>query len=174
MKSLGVKSYRMSLSWSRLIPSGRKGGAVNPKGVEFYNNVINELLKAGISPVVTLYHWDMPQANQDAYKVGAVVLLGALLLLDKGSTASLRPPGDQAAGSALRDAPAAALPNCLTSPHHHHTSTPLPTHPPPPPPPPQKNHPFPARACWAPPSSRTSTTLPTPRSASSATASRSG
>jgi hypothetical protein len=69
MKSLGVKSYRMSISWSRLIPSGRKGGAVNPKGLEFYNNVINELLKAGISPAVTLYHWDMPQANQDAYKV---------------------------------------------------------------------------------------------------------
>ena len=82
MKSLGVKNNRFSISWSRLIPSGRKGGAVNPKGVEFYNNVINEMLKQGIAPAATLYHWDLPQANQDAYKVpgpfGALGILGGL------------------------------------------------------------------------------------------------
>jgi hypothetical protein len=54
MKSLGIKNFRFSISWSRLIPSGRKGGAVNAKGVEFYNNLINEMLKNGISPAVTL------------------------------------------------------------------------------------------------------------------------
>jgi beta-glucosidase/6-phospho-beta-glucosidase/beta-galactosidase len=68
MKSLGIKNYRFSISWSRLIPSGRKGGAVNQKGADFYNSLINELLKNGVSPAVTLYHWDLPQANQDAYK----------------------------------------------------------------------------------------------------------
>ncbi|KIY94314.1 beta-glucosidase, putative [Monoraphidium neglectum] len=68
MKSLGVKNYRFSISWSRLVPSGRKGGAVNQKGVDFYNALINELLKNGIAPAATLYHWDLPQANQDAYE----------------------------------------------------------------------------------------------------------
>jgi beta-glucosidase/6-phospho-beta-glucosidase/beta-galactosidase len=70
MKSLGVKNYRFSISWGRVVPSGRKGGAVNQQGVEFYNNVINEMIRQGIAPAVTLYHWDLPQANQDAYKVG--------------------------------------------------------------------------------------------------------
>ncbi|KAI8476517.1 MAG: glycoside hydrolase superfamily [Monoraphidium minutum] len=68
MKRLGVKNYRFSISWSRLIPSGRKGGAVNQKGADFYNALINELKKNGIAASATLYHWDLPQANQDAYK----------------------------------------------------------------------------------------------------------
>lgn len=68
MKKMGIKNYRFSISWSRLIPSGRKGGAVNQKGLEFYNSLINELIKNGISPAATLYHWDLPQANQDAYE----------------------------------------------------------------------------------------------------------
>ena len=69
MKSLGVKNYRFSISWSRLIPSGRKGGAVNPQGAKFYSDLIDEMLKQGVAPAATLYHWDLPQANQDAYKV---------------------------------------------------------------------------------------------------------
>lgn len=51
----------MSISWSRLIPGGVKGSALNPEGVKFYNNVFEELQKNGIEPAVTLYHWDMPQ-----------------------------------------------------------------------------------------------------------------
>jgi beta-glucosidase/6-phospho-beta-glucosidase/beta-galactosidase len=70
MKSLGVKNYRFSIAWGRIIPSGRKGGAVNQAGVDYYNSVIDEMLKSGVSPAVTLFHWDLPQANQDAYKVG--------------------------------------------------------------------------------------------------------
>lgn len=57
MKELGLNSYRFSLSWSRIIPSE---GVINPKGIEFYNNLINELLANDIKPLVTLYHWDLP------------------------------------------------------------------------------------------------------------------
>ena len=63
MKEIGHNSFRMSISWSRLIPNGQ--GEVNPKAVDFYNNVINELLEAGIEPFVNLYHFDMPLALQE-------------------------------------------------------------------------------------------------------------
>lgn len=68
MRSLGVRNFRMSISWSRLIPTGRKGGAVAPDAVRFYNAVLDELAANFISPAVTLYHWDMPQVLQDAYQ----------------------------------------------------------------------------------------------------------
>lgn len=58
MKECGFTSYRFSLSWSRLIPEADR--KINPKGLEFYNNLINELLAAGITPIITLYHYDMP------------------------------------------------------------------------------------------------------------------
>ncbi len=60
MKDLGLKAYRFSISWSRLIPNG--AGELNPKGVEFYSNLIDELLANGIEPYVTLFHWDYPYA----------------------------------------------------------------------------------------------------------------
>lgn len=63
MKELGVKNYRFSVSWPRIIPNGT--GEVNPKGIEFYSNLVDELLKAGITPYVTLFHWDTPQAVED-------------------------------------------------------------------------------------------------------------
>jgi len=65
MKSLGMKAYRFSIAWPRIIPNGR--GTVNPTGVEFYNLLIDTLLKNGIEPWVTLHHWDLPQALQDEY-----------------------------------------------------------------------------------------------------------
>ena len=58
MRQLGVKAYRLSLSWPRLIPGGT--GAVNQKGVDFYNQLIDELLANKIEPYVTLFHWDYP------------------------------------------------------------------------------------------------------------------
>lgn len=57
MKEIGLKSYRFSISWSRVIPSE---GVVNPEGLVFYNNLVNELKAAGIEPLVRLYHWDLP------------------------------------------------------------------------------------------------------------------
>ncbi len=57
MKELGLKSYRFSIAWPRIMP---EKGKVNPKGIEFYKNLIVELKAANIEPLVTLYHWDMP------------------------------------------------------------------------------------------------------------------
>jgi beta-glucosidase len=60
LKNLGVQTYRMSLSWSRIFPTGK--GPVNPVGLDYYKRVLDELLAAGITPYVTLFHWDLPAA----------------------------------------------------------------------------------------------------------------
>jgi beta-glucosidase len=58
MSSLGIAAYRFSVSWPRVIPGGV--GAINPKGIDFYSRLVDELLAAGIAPTLTLYHWDLP------------------------------------------------------------------------------------------------------------------
>lgn len=63
MKDLGLRSYRFSVAWSRIFPAGT--GTPNPKGLDFYNRVVDELLANNIEPFCTLYHWDLPQALQD-------------------------------------------------------------------------------------------------------------
>lgn len=60
MKQLGLKSYRFSISWPRLLPQGT--GKVNEAGIRFYSDLVDELLAAGIQPCATLYHWDLPLA----------------------------------------------------------------------------------------------------------------
>ncbi len=63
MKALGVKTYRFSIAWPRVFPNGN--GQPNPRGLDFYNHLVDDLLANGIQPFATLYHWDLPQALQD-------------------------------------------------------------------------------------------------------------
>ncbi|GIQ79139.1 GH1 family beta-glucosidase [Bradyrhizobium sp. RD5-C2] len=63
IKDLGARAYRFSIAWSRVFPDGT--GTPNPKGLDFYNRLVDELLANGIEPYATLYHWDLPQALQD-------------------------------------------------------------------------------------------------------------
>lgn len=58
MKKIGLKSYRFSISWPRILPEGT--GKVNERGLQFYSDLVDELLKAGIVPMVTLFHWNLP------------------------------------------------------------------------------------------------------------------
>ena len=64
MKRLGLKAYRFSVAWPRVLPEGR--GRVNQAGLDFYSRLVDELLANDIRPFVTLYHWDLPQVLQDA------------------------------------------------------------------------------------------------------------
>ncbi|SEC92302.1 GH1 family beta-glucosidase [Bradyrhizobium erythrophlei] len=63
IKDLGARAYRFSIAWPRVFPDGT--GTPNPKGLDFYNRLVDELLANGIEPYATLYHWDLPQALQD-------------------------------------------------------------------------------------------------------------
>jgi len=63
MTKLGIRHYRLSVAWPRIFPHGN--GAVNPKGIDFYHRLFDALLRAGITPWVTLFHWDLPQALED-------------------------------------------------------------------------------------------------------------
>lgn len=65
MKEMGLKAYRFSVSWPRIFPKGK--GEINTKGVEFYHEVIDKLIESGVEPILTIYHWDLPQALQDEY-----------------------------------------------------------------------------------------------------------
>ncbi|MBK1812366.1 glycoside hydrolase family 1 protein [Clostridium sp. YIM B02505] len=65
MKEMGLKAYRFSIAWSRIYPSGK--GQVNEEGLKFYDDLINELIANDIVPLITIYHWDVPQGLMDAY-----------------------------------------------------------------------------------------------------------
>ncbi|KAM1151663.1 hypothetical protein ACFX19_034962 [Malus domestica] len=67
MKDMGLDAYRFSISWSRLLPNGKLSGGVNKEGVQYYNNLINELLNKGVTPYATIFHWDLPQALEEEY-----------------------------------------------------------------------------------------------------------
>lgn len=63
MRDLGLNAYRFSVSWPRILPEGT--GHINQAGLDFYSRLVDALLEAGITPALTLYHWDLPQALQD-------------------------------------------------------------------------------------------------------------
>ncbi len=63
MRQLGIRHYRLSLAWPRILPGGR--GAVNQQGLDFYHRVFDSLEKHGITPWVTMFHWDLPQVLED-------------------------------------------------------------------------------------------------------------
>ena len=65
MQSLGYPNYRFSLGWPRILPNGR--GKINQPGLDFYSRLIDGLLEAGITPMATLYHWDLPIALENAW-----------------------------------------------------------------------------------------------------------
>eukprot|EP00884_Botryococcus_braunii_P004004 jgi/Botrbrau1/13604/Bobra.0069s0001.1 len=65
MKQLGLQNFRFSVAWPRIYPQG--SGQVNHEGLAFYHDLLDALIEAGITPHVTLYHWDLPQALQDKY-----------------------------------------------------------------------------------------------------------
>ncbi|XP_039118811.1 beta-glucosidase 13-like [Dioscorea cayenensis subsp. rotundata] len=67
LKSLNMDAFRFSISWTRILPTGSLSGGINRKGVEFYNNLINELLALGMKPYVTIFHWDTPQGLESKY-----------------------------------------------------------------------------------------------------------
>ncbi|KRF21841.1 beta-glucosidase [Phycicoccus sp. Soil803] len=65
MSSLNLDAYRFSISWSRVMPTGE--GGINPEGLAFYSDLVDGLIARGIKPIVTLNHWDLPQALEDRY-----------------------------------------------------------------------------------------------------------
>ncbi|RMY97254.1 hypothetical protein D0864_04864, partial [Hortaea werneckii] len=67
LKQLGAKAYRFSISWSRVIPLGGRKDPINEAGLQYYVNLVDELVANGIVPMITLFHWDLPQALYDRY-----------------------------------------------------------------------------------------------------------
>eukprot|EP00775_Hariotina_reticulata_P009277 gene9277-9442_t len=68
MRQLGLKHFRLSISWSRLLPGARQGSPVNPEAAGFYQALLTELQSSGIQPLVALYHWDLPHSLHDEYQ----------------------------------------------------------------------------------------------------------
>jgi len=100
MARLGVGAYRFSVAWPRVIPSGT--GAIEPRGLDFYDRLVDALLERGIAPYATLYHWDLPQPLQDAGGWPERGIVDAFVSYADAVTARL---GDRVAGYATLNEP---------------------------------------------------------------------
>merc|ERR1739844_519203 len=87
---MGATSYRFSLSWARILPQGT--GVENQAGIQYYKNLLAALESRGITPVVTLYHWDLPQALEDQ---GGWLNSSVSLWFEEYSTACFEEFGDR-------------------------------------------------------------------------------
>ncbi|CAA7021611.1 unnamed protein product [Microthlaspi erraticum] len=67
LHQIGFDAYRFSISWSRILPRGDLKGGINHAGIDYYNNLINQLLLKGVKPFATIFHWDLPDALENAY-----------------------------------------------------------------------------------------------------------
>ncbi|KAL0323714.1 UNVERIFIED_CONTAM: Oleuropein beta-glucosidase [Sesamum calycinum] len=67
MKKMGFDAYRFSISWSRILPGGRCCAGINKEGIDYYNKVINTIIKHGLEPYATIFHFDLPQALEEEY-----------------------------------------------------------------------------------------------------------
>lgn len=67
LKQMGATAYRFSVSWSRVIPIGGRNDPINQKGLQFYVKFVDDLLAAGIQPMITLFHWDLPDGLDKRY-----------------------------------------------------------------------------------------------------------
>jgi beta-glucosidase len=77
MADLGLDAYRMSIAWTRILPEGT--GTVNQKGLDFYKKLIDAVIETGITPWVTLHHWDLPQTLQNEGGWAARETVGAFV-----------------------------------------------------------------------------------------------
>ncbi|KAL4579400.1 hypothetical protein LXL04_015544 [Taraxacum kok-saghyz] len=68
MKKMGLIAYRFSISWTKILPDGRLSSGINKEGVDYYNNLINELILNGITPYATVFHWDTPESLEIEYR----------------------------------------------------------------------------------------------------------
>uniref|UniRef100_A0A0A9AZS4 BGL29 n=1 Tax=Arundo donax TaxID=35708 RepID=A0A0A9AZS4_ARUDO len=67
LKDMNLDAFRFSIAWTRILPNGSLSGGINKEGVDFYNNLINEIIANGLKPFVTIFHWDSPQALESSY-----------------------------------------------------------------------------------------------------------
>ena len=105
MADLGLKAYQFSIAWPRVMPDGR--GRLNPKGMDFYDRLVDALLEAGIRPFAMLYHWDLPQALQE--KLGGWANRQVAVLFAEYAAAMAHRLGDRVVDWVTHDEPGVTM-----------------------------------------------------------------
>ena len=91
MRQIGLAAYRFSIAWPRVLPTGV--GTVNRPGLDFYDRLVDVLLEAGIAPMPTLYHWDLPQALEDQWRLAGAGDRRGVRRVRPGRRRTARRPG---------------------------------------------------------------------------------